>query len=188
MEIADGNSLAGGGSTPSQSLPSKVIESPAPGTPRQNWSSASARARRIRDRPHRDDRLILDLRTVFPDQEPLLIKALAAVLPSGTFRISFGPARASNRANGEVGLGMGRPAPIFRWDDFMGTCCKTCDTASAMARNPGFTAPPLLTLALELGRTPRFSASLRPAASTAPVFDPKDCRDLEHLPTAGSKR
>jgi hypothetical protein len=27
-----------------------------------------------------DDRLVLDLRTVFPEQEPLLIKTLAAVL------------------------------------------------------------------------------------------------------------
>jgi hypothetical protein len=27
-----------------------------------------------------DDRLILDLRTVFPEQDPLLLKALAAIL------------------------------------------------------------------------------------------------------------
>src|SRR2546425_1035087 len=82
IEIADGTSLAGGGSTPSQSLPSKVIR------------IASARysppklEQRLRRAPAgiaviarvEDERLILDLRTVFPEQDPLLIKTLAAVL------------------------------------------------------------------------------------------------------------
>src|ERR1700736_2813756 len=60
LEIADGASLAGGGSTPAQSLPSKII--------------------RIVIARVEDDRLVLDFPPVFPDQEPLLLKTLAAVL------------------------------------------------------------------------------------------------------------
>ena len=82
MEIADGNSLAGGGSTPSQSLPSKVIRIAS-----ARYSAAKLE-QRLRRAPAgvsviarvEDDRLILDLRTVFPEQEPLLLKTLAAVL------------------------------------------------------------------------------------------------------------
>jgi L-seryl-tRNA(Ser) seleniumtransferase len=82
IEIADGASLAGGGSTPSQSLPTKVIR----------IASARCSATKLEQRLRRapagvsviarveDDRLILDLRTVIPEQEPLLIKTLAAVL------------------------------------------------------------------------------------------------------------
>ena len=82
LEIADGASLAGGGSTPTQSLPSKVIR----------IASARYTASQLEQRLRRalagisviarveEDRLILDLRTVFPEQEPLLLKTLAAVL------------------------------------------------------------------------------------------------------------
>ena len=82
IEIADGTSLAGGGSTPSQSLPSKVIRIASA------RYSATKLEQRLRRAPAgiaviarvEDERLILDLRTVFPEQEPLLIKTLAAVL------------------------------------------------------------------------------------------------------------
>jgi L-seryl-tRNA(Ser) seleniumtransferase len=82
MEIADGTSLAGGGSTPSQSLPSKVIRIASA------RYSATKLEQRLRRAPAgvsviariEDDRLILDLRTVFPEQEPLLLKTLASVL------------------------------------------------------------------------------------------------------------
>src|SRR5229473_6540335 len=82
LEITDGSSLAGGGSTPSQSLPSKVIRIASA------RYSATKLEQRLRRAPAgvsviarvEDDRLILDLRTVFPEQEPLLIKTLAAVL------------------------------------------------------------------------------------------------------------
>jgi len=82
IEIADGVSLAGGGSTPSQSLPTKIIR----------IASARYSATKLEQRLRRgpagvsviarveDDHLILDLRTVFPDQEPLLRKTLATVL------------------------------------------------------------------------------------------------------------
>ena len=81
-EIVAGHSLAGGGSTPAQSLPTKLIR----------IASARYSATKLEQRLRRstsaisviarveDDRLLLDPRTVFPEQEPLLIKSLAAAL------------------------------------------------------------------------------------------------------------
>src|SRR5712671_2940793 len=82
IEIADGTSLAGGGSTPSQTLPTKVIRIASA------RYSATKLEQRLRRAPAgvcviarvEDDRLVLDLRTVFPEQEPLLVKTLAATL------------------------------------------------------------------------------------------------------------
>jgi L-seryl-tRNA(Ser) seleniumtransferase len=82
LEIADGTSLAGGGSTPTQSLPTKLIRIASA------RYSASQLEQRLRRAPAgvsviarvEDDRLILDLRTVFPQQDSLLIKTLAAAL------------------------------------------------------------------------------------------------------------
>jgi L-seryl-tRNA(Ser) seleniumtransferase len=82
VEVVDGASLAGGGSTPAQSLPSKVIRIAS-----ARYSAAKLE-QRLRRAPAgipviarvEDDRLILDLRTVFPEQEPLLVKTLAAAL------------------------------------------------------------------------------------------------------------
>jgi L-seryl-tRNA(Ser) seleniumtransferase len=82
FEIVDGASLAGGGSTPTQSLPTKLI----------CIASARYSAAELEERLRRgpagisviarveDDRLVLDLRTVFPEQEALLVKTLAAAL------------------------------------------------------------------------------------------------------------
>ena len=82
IEIVDGASLAGGGSTPTQSLPSKVIRIAS-----VRYSAAKLE-QRLRRAPAgisviarvEEDRLVLDLRTVFPKQEPLLVKTLAAAL------------------------------------------------------------------------------------------------------------
>jgi L-seryl-tRNA(Ser) seleniumtransferase len=82
IEIADGASLAGGGSTPSQALPTKIIRIASA------RYSATKLEQRLRRAPGgvsvvarvEDERLILDLRTVFPEQEPLLIKTLASAL------------------------------------------------------------------------------------------------------------
>src|SRR6266849_202390 len=82
LEIADGTSLAGGGSTPAQSLPTKIIRIASA------RYSASQLEQRLRRAPAgisviarvEEDRLILDLRTVFPEQEPALLKTLFAVL------------------------------------------------------------------------------------------------------------
>jgi L-seryl-tRNA(Ser) seleniumtransferase len=82
IEIADGASLAGGGSTPSQSLPSKVIRI---ASARHSATKLEQRLRRASSGVSviarvENDRLILDLRTVFPEQEPLLAASLAAAL------------------------------------------------------------------------------------------------------------
>jgi L-seryl-tRNA(Ser) seleniumtransferase len=82
MEIVDGTSLAGGGSTPTQALSTKIIRIASA------RYSAALLEQRLRRAPAgisviarvENDRLILDLRTVFPEQEPLLIKTLGAVL------------------------------------------------------------------------------------------------------------
>ncbi len=82
MEVADGASVVGGGSTPAQSLPTKLIRIAS-----ARYSAAKLE-QRLRQAPAgisviarvEDDRLILDLRTVFPEQEPLLLKTLAAAL------------------------------------------------------------------------------------------------------------
>jgi L-seryl-tRNA(Ser) seleniumtransferase len=82
LEITDGSSLAGGGSTPTQSLPTKLISVAS-----ARYSAAQLE-QRLRRAPAgvsviarvEDDRLILDLRTVFPEQEPALLKTLASAL------------------------------------------------------------------------------------------------------------
>jgi L-seryl-tRNA(Ser) seleniumtransferase len=82
LEIADGTSLAGGGSTPAQSLPTKIIRVASA------RYSASQLEQRLRRGPAgisviarvEDDRLILDLRTVFPEQEAVLVKSVASAL------------------------------------------------------------------------------------------------------------
>jgi L-seryl-tRNA(Ser) seleniumtransferase len=78
-EIVDGHSLAGGGSTPSQSLPTKLLR----------FASVRYSATQLEKRLRRgasampviarveEDRLIIDLRTVFLEQEALLAKALS---------------------------------------------------------------------------------------------------------------
>jgi L-seryl-tRNA(Ser) seleniumtransferase len=82
IEIKDGTSLAGGGSTPAQSLPTKVIRIASA------RYSATKLEQRLRRAPAgisviarvEDERLVLDLRTVLPEQEPVLVKTLAAAL------------------------------------------------------------------------------------------------------------
>ena len=81
-EITDGESVVGGGSTPTQSLPTKLIRIASA------RRSATQLEQRLRRAPAgtsviarvEDDRLVLDLRTVFPEQEQLLLKTLAAAL------------------------------------------------------------------------------------------------------------
>jgi L-seryl-tRNA(Ser) seleniumtransferase len=81
LDIIDGESLVGGGSTPAQSLPTKLIR----------ISSARHSAAQLEQRLRRaaagsviarveSDALILDLRTVLPSQEPALVQSIAAAL------------------------------------------------------------------------------------------------------------
>jgi L-seryl-tRNA(Ser) seleniumtransferase len=82
LEIRPGSSVVGGGSTPDQALPTALIRIAS-----ARYSAAQLE-KRVRRAPAgisviarvEDDRLILDLRTVFPEQEPLLIKILASAL------------------------------------------------------------------------------------------------------------
>jgi L-seryl-tRNA(Ser) seleniumtransferase len=82
LEITDGESLAGGGSTPSQGLATKVIRI------KSRRYSASQVEERLRRGPSatpviarlEEDRLVIDLRTVFAEQEAALADALASAL------------------------------------------------------------------------------------------------------------
>ena len=82
FEMVDGHSLVGGGSTPAQSLPTYVLRVSS------ERHSASQLESRLRTVPGgvpviariEDDRLMLDLRTVFPEQEAALAEALIAAL------------------------------------------------------------------------------------------------------------
>jgi L-seryl-tRNA(Ser) seleniumtransferase len=82
IEIADGHSLIGGGSTPSQSLPTKLLRVVSA------RHSAAELESRLRNAPAgipiiariEDDTLLLDLRTVFPDQESALADSIARLL------------------------------------------------------------------------------------------------------------
>jgi len=82
IEISDGSSLVGGGSTPAQSLPTKLLR----------IASARYSAAQLETRLRKastgipvigrieEDRLLLDLRTVFPEQESALLQSLLAAL------------------------------------------------------------------------------------------------------------
>ncbi len=80
IEVVDGNSLVGGGSTPAQSLPTKLVRITS------SRHSAADLERRLRSGTTgipviariEEDGLIFDLRTVFPEQELRLAEAIAA--------------------------------------------------------------------------------------------------------------
>ena len=81
IEIVDGESLAGGGSTPAQVLPTKIIRV------RSERRSASQIEQRLRRGANssviarvENDAVVLDLRTVFAEQEAALAEALTAAL------------------------------------------------------------------------------------------------------------
>jgi L-seryl-tRNA(Ser) seleniumtransferase len=80
IQLRDGFSVIGGGSTPDQQLPTKLV------TLCSTRHSAAALDERLRKPQNgvpviariEDDQLVLDLRTVFPDEEPALAVAIAA--------------------------------------------------------------------------------------------------------------
>ncbi len=73
-QVVEGSSVIGGGSTPEQALPTYLIA--------VECEQATALARRLREGDPavvariENERLLLDLRTVLPEEEPLLVKAL----------------------------------------------------------------------------------------------------------------
>ena len=82
IELISGFSVIGGGSTPDQSLPTRLL---AVSSRRYSAAQLEERLRR----PEKgapviarieDDRLVLDLRTVFPEQEASLLTSLASAL------------------------------------------------------------------------------------------------------------
>jgi L-seryl-tRNA(Ser) seleniumtransferase len=82
IELLDGHSLVGGGSTPSQSLPTKLLRiagmrhsAPTLESRLRKGSSGIPVIARIEN-----DSLLLDLRTVFPEQEPALADSITAAL------------------------------------------------------------------------------------------------------------
>lgn len=82
FEIANGNSLLGGGATPAQALPSKLVRI------RSTRHSSTQLEARLRKNPSgvpvvtriEDDHVLIDLRTVFPEQEAALARTLLAAL------------------------------------------------------------------------------------------------------------
>ena len=82
IEIAEGHSLVGGGSTPAQSLPTVLVRISS------TRCSAAELEARLRKGPTgipviariEEDHLLIDLRTVFPEQERALADSLVAVL------------------------------------------------------------------------------------------------------------
>src|SRR6266481_399557 len=81
IELVEGESLVGGGSTPTQSLRSPVFHIRSE---RHSAADVERRLRRSAGVPViariEDDHVVVDLRTVFEDQEPDLVAALAAAL------------------------------------------------------------------------------------------------------------
>ena len=82
VDVADSASLVGGGSTPTQSLPAKIIRIAS-----ARYSAAQLEQRLRRSAGEisviarvEENRLALDLRTVFADQEAQLLKMLVAAL------------------------------------------------------------------------------------------------------------
>lgn len=82
LEVIDGASLVGGGSTPAQSLSTKLLRVTSG---RYSCTQLETRLRRpARGIPViariEDDRLLVDLRTVFPEQDAALVESLVAAL------------------------------------------------------------------------------------------------------------
>jgi len=87
IEIADGQSVIGGGSTPAEYLPTRLLRITSA---KYSATQLEARLRNglgVAGAEHipvlarvSEDRLVLDLRTVFPSQEAALTSALAAAL------------------------------------------------------------------------------------------------------------
>jgi L-seryl-tRNA(Ser) seleniumtransferase len=76
FDLISGESVAGGGSTPEQTLPTWLVAA-------KGDAIAQERALRTGNPPViariQDDRLVLDLRTVFPEEEEDLIRACSAI-------------------------------------------------------------------------------------------------------------
>lgn len=75
LEIIEGESVAGGGSTPDQTLPTWLLAISGDAAEIERKLRAKNIIARIEN-----GRVVLDLRTVFPDEEVVIVKALSSVL------------------------------------------------------------------------------------------------------------
>jgi L-seryl-tRNA(Ser) seleniumtransferase len=79
VEIIDGESVIGGGAAPSSVLPTRLLAVTCGGVTADELSTRL----RVGNPPViarvEDGRVLLDLRTVFPEQEPAVIAALQAL-------------------------------------------------------------------------------------------------------------
>jgi L-seryl-tRNA(Ser) seleniumtransferase len=74
VEIIEGRSVAGGGSTPDQSLPTWLLAISGEAVQIERKLRASNIIARIEN-----EKVVIDLRTVFPEEEGELVKALCAL-------------------------------------------------------------------------------------------------------------
>jgi L-seryl-tRNA(Ser) seleniumtransferase len=90
-QVIDGESMVGGGSLPGSTLPSKLVAIGSPGK-KKGTSLAQTLAQRLRSQETpiigriTGDVLLLDPRTVFPEEDEIVLKALkelATVLKAG---------------------------------------------------------------------------------------------------------
>lgn len=82
-DLAEGESLIGGGSAPEERLPTRLLSVQSP-----SLSAAQAERRLRRSDPPllvriEKDRLLLDLRTVFPNDDEVIIQAFVSLLEGG---------------------------------------------------------------------------------------------------------
>ena len=75
LELKAGESVAGGGSTPDQSLPTWLLAVPGDAVSNERDLRLAGVIARIED-----DRVVIDLRTVFPEEETVLIRILKNLL------------------------------------------------------------------------------------------------------------
>jgi L-seryl-tRNA(Ser) seleniumtransferase len=88
LELVDGESVVGGGAAPGASLPTRLISISV-----EDLATDELAARLRAVEPPiiariEEGRVLLDLRTVFPAQEPTLVAALQSVASSAVFRTS----------------------------------------------------------------------------------------------------
>lgn len=76
-EVLPGASVVGGGSLPDETLPTRVIALPGPA---ETWAARLRTGRPAVVGRIEGERLLLDLRTVLPDQEDALVARLRELL------------------------------------------------------------------------------------------------------------
>lgn len=84
LEIIEGESVAGGGSTPDQTLPTWLLVVPGDAVEVEKKLRARGVIARIQD-----DRVVLDLRTVFPEEDAKLAEALGCFPKISIFHVGL---------------------------------------------------------------------------------------------------